>query len=128
MSEKQKPMAYYKCVVFNSLKNEYRQNDNAAKYIVPVGEELFESDQSVEFDSLLELSIPDRIPKDWLMFIENQRLFMALQKLNRQGLMLVFLKFQKGYTQAELAEFYHLSQQAVSKRQQAIIKKIKNLL
>lgn len=128
MSEKQKPMAYYKCVVFNSLKNEYRQNDNAAKYIVPVGEELFESDQTVEFDYLLEISISGRNPEDWLMFIENQQLFRALQKLNRQELVLVFLKFQKGYTQADLAEFYHLSQQAISKRQRAILKKIKNLL
>lgn len=128
MSEKQKPMAYYKSVVFNSLKNEYRQNDNAAKYIVPVGEELFESDQTVEFDSILELNIPEHSPEDWLMFIENQQLFCALQKLNGQELMLVFLKFQKGYTQAELAEFYHLSQQAVSKRQREILKKIRNLL
>ncbi len=128
MSEKQKPMAYYKSVVFNSLKNEYRQNDNAAKYIVPVGEELFESDQTVEFDSILELNIPEHSPEDWLMFIENQQLFCALQKLNRQELMMVFLKFQKGYTQAELAELFHLSQQAISKRHRAILKKIRNLL
>ncbi len=125
MLEKQKPIAYYKRVVFNSLKNEYRQNDNAAKYITPVGEELFLVTELVDFDTLLERELSGISPENWVLFIENQRLYAALCALSKGELLFLFLKFQKGYSQRELAEQFGLSQQGISKRQKSILKKIK---
>ena len=125
MSENKKPLAYYKRVVFNSLKNEYRQNDNAAKYITPVGDELFSVTEVLDFDLLLEFELSAVSPENWILFIENQQLYKALRSLQESEMLLVFLKFHKGYSQAELAAQLGLSQQAVSKRQTAILKKIK---
>ena len=125
MSENKKPLAYYKRVVFNSLKNEYRQNDNAAKHITPVGDELFSVTEVLDFDLLLEIELSGTSPENWLLFIENQQLYKALRSLKESEMLLVFLKFHKGYSQAELAAQLGLSQQAVSKRQTAILKKIK---
>lgn len=125
MSERKKPIAYYKRIVFNSLKNEYRQNDNAAKYITPVGEELFSVTEIVEFDVLLEQELAGISPENWMLFIENPQLYNALHSLQASEVLFLFLKFQKGYSQRELAEQLGLSQQGISKRQQAILKKIK---
>ncbi|MEG1913432.1 MAG: hypothetical protein RR091_13205, partial [Cloacibacillus sp.] len=113
MSEKQKPLAYYKRVVMNSLKNEYRQNDNAAKHITPVGEDLFSITEILDFDLLLELELSGHSPENWLLFIENQQLYKALRSLRKSEMLFVFLKFNKGYSQAELAAQFGLTQQAI---------------
>lgn len=121
MSITEKPLAYYKRIVFNSHKNEYQQNDNAAKHIVPVGDELFHYDIKEDFFSLFEQQLSAKDVHNWLLFIENPCLFQGLCSLKSDEQLLLFLKYQKGYLQADLAKEFSVSQQAISKRLKRIL-------
>ena len=66
MKEQEKPLAYYKRVVFNSLKNEFRSNANAAKRIFPAGSSIYDfgAHMAPSPDEMLS-KLP---PGHWLMF------------------------------------------------------------
>ena len=69
-----------------------------------------------------------RSVKDWLADIENQALFHALSSLNTRQQLILLYRYDYLLSQREVAELLHISQQAVSKLEQAAIKKIKKFL
>lgn len=126
--KKNKPTAYYKKIVSNSKKNEYRQNDNAAKYIFPAGL-MADSDWSYvsaeqEFNRYMEYSGPE----DWLTTFSNEKLAASMQNLHKQELELVYMFFVCGYTQKEVALHLGISQPAIHKKWSKIRKIIKTLM
>ena len=110
------PHAYCKRVIMNSLKNEYRQNDNAYKHISPVGDKIFLLMDREVPESEWERMISEKNPRLWLAFIENEKLFFALNSLADDDLYLVFVLFVRQMTQREAADYLGITQQAVSKR------------
>ena len=124
MSENKKPYSYYEAVVSNSLKNEYRANDNAGKHIA-FYDTLPERETS---DAMIENELVQQEPESWLMFIENPRLHMALSVLTPEELELVYMLMERRYTQAQLAAHYGISQQTISKKYKCIIGNLKKML
>ncbi|WP_066456842.1 sigma-70 family RNA polymerase sigma factor [Anaerotruncus rubiinfantis] len=122
MTKIQNLNTYCRQCVRNSLKNEYRQNDNAAKHITPVGLRIAERATPVnpcdEFEELLSC----KSPEDWLLFIECPDLHKALSSLQKKDLELLFLLFVFGYTQQELSHLMGISQAAINKRYSRIKK------
>lgn len=119
------PVAYFKQAVRNSLKDEYRQNDNEAKHASPAGlalEHFFAiKSDSADFDDYLTW----KSARDWLMTIEDDNMSYALNKLAEDELEMVYLLFAIGCTQRELAIRLGISQPALAKRWKKIRKKIK---
>lgn len=126
MNENKKPVAYFTRIVHNSLVNEYRQNANSSKHIVPVGDELAEIiKEAGDNENSIETLIGSQTPQDWLMFIENPRLHEALLHLSPEQLRVLFLLNVKGYNQKELSQLMGITHQALSKRVKEIYKVIK---
>lgn len=69
-----------------------------------------------------------RSVKDWLADIENQALFHALSSLNSRQQLILLYRYDYLLSQREVADLLHISQQAVSKLEQAAKKKIKKFL
>ncbi|MGN1027205.1 MAG: sigma-70 family RNA polymerase sigma factor [Faecousia sp.] len=65
---------------------------------------------------------------DWLKDIENEDLFYALNKLKYRQQLILLYRYDYLLSQREVAELLHISQQAVSKLEQAAKKKIKKFL
>lgn len=65
---------------------------------------------------------------DWLKDIENEDLFYALNKLKYRQQLILLYRYDYLLSQREVADLLHISQQAVSKLEQAAKKKIKNFL
>lgn len=120
--------AYFKQCVLNSLKNEYRQNDNAAKYIMPVGLHIADKASLAAYDDELEKELSYENPENWLLFIESPNLHRALSSLRKRDLELLFLLFVVGYTQRDVAKLTGVSLSAINKRYLRIKKIIKNSL
>jgi RNA polymerase sigma factor (sigma-70 family) len=132
MEKEKKPYRYFSKLIHNSNINEFRQNDNAEKYISPVGDDLYDIDSDIddergENEDLLELFIGNRTPLNWLMFIENPQLHRALSQLTADELELLFLAYVSDHNQKELASLYGLSQQGISYRFKKICEKIKKV-
>lgn len=131
MEKSKKPYRYFSKLIHNSNINEYRQNDNAEKYITPVGDDLYEMDQDDESEVKSEDSIERLLvmqnPQNWLLFMDNKELQKALKRLSPDDLEFIFLMHVKDYTQAEMAATYHKSQATISKHYKVILKKLKKL-
>jgi len=122
MSENKKPYAYYKAVVSNSLKNEYRANDNACNHIA-FYDELPERESS---DAMIENELAPQSPENLLMFLDNPRLHRALSQLTREELRIVYLMYL-GYKHNEIAEDYGVSRATMTQRIGRIRKKIEKM-
>lgn len=125
MSTVKNPHAYYKRVVMNSIKNEYRQNDNAYKHISPVGDKIFLLMDREVPESEWERMIGEKDPRLWLEFIERDELFLALSSLDEDDLYLVFILFVEGMTQKEAAECLDVAQSTVSHRWRRLKQQLK---
>ena len=123
-----KPIAYYKAVVHNSLKNEYRQNDNAAKHITPVGLTLETYAGADPFDGDFDAAISVRTPEDWLQTIGDEHLYASLRGLCPDDFEFVFELFTSGMTQKQYADFKGVSKQAIGKRWARIRKVLQDSL
>lgn len=119
------PIAYFKQMVRNSLKDEYRQNDNEAKHTLPAGLMLDRHSAIVDNDIQFEDYLTQKGAKDWLMAIEDKKMHHALDRLSQDDLDVVYFLFVLGYTQRELAMLLGISQPALAKRWKKIRKKIK---
>lgn len=117
--------AYCKTVIKNSLKNEYRSNDNAAKYISPTGVWFDGYTFPIDGEASIETTIALKSPEDWLLFMENEQLHAALCNLNAKDLEFLFVMFKFGYTQRQIAEQMGISQTAVHKRWKRIAAQVK---
>ena len=122
----EKSIAYFMAVVRNSMKNEYRQNDNAAEHITPTG---------IWFDGYkapltgaedAENQIANQTAEDWLLFINNEHLHTALSTLKHADLDFVFVFYKHGYTERQMAELLGVTQQTVHRRRKKILKLIKS--
>ena len=60
-----------------------------------------------------------RSVKDWLADIENQALFQVLSSLNNRQQLILLYRYDYLLSQREVADILHISQQAVSKLEQA---------
>ncbi|WP_368233489.1 sigma factor-like helix-turn-helix DNA-binding protein [Anaerotruncus rubiinfantis] len=120
--------AYFKQCVLNSLKNEYRQNDNAAKYIMPVDLHIADKASLTAYDDEQEKELSYENPENWLLFIESPNLHRALSSLRKRDLELLFLLFVVGCTQRDVAKLTGVSLSAINKRYLRIKKIIKNSL
>lgn len=116
--------AYCKTVLRNSLKNEYRSNDNAAKHISPIGVWFDRYTLSMEDVTDIENRISIQSPQDWLLFIGDERLHAALCWLKPKDLEFLFVMFKNGYTQRQMAEYLGVHQNAVHARWKRIRKKL----
>lgn len=129
MSEDKKDIknlaAYCNKVRSNMKKNEYRSNDNEAKYATPTGIWFDGYKTPVADVSDIEALIAAKSPEDWLQFIENVALHRALSSLKPKDLAFVHEMALYGYSQAQMSERLGISQQAVSRRWQRIQRKIK---
>ena len=125
MSTIKNPHAYYKRVVMNSMKNEYRQNDNAYKHISPVGDKIFLLMNREVPESEWERMIGEKDTRLWLEFIESDELFLALSSLDEDDLYLVFILFVEGMTQREAAKCLDVAQSTVSHRWRRLKQQLK---
>lgn len=126
MNGNKKPFAYYVRIIHNSRVNEFRENTNSSKHIIPVGIELPEesSNKNGAEDSIEEL-ISKQSPQDWLLFIENVHLHDALAHLSPEDLELLFRINLQCYSQKELSELMGITHQSLNGRLKTIYKKIK---
>lgn len=108
--------AYIRQCVHNSIVNEYRQNDNAAKHVSPAGLHIDQQAGLQDPNDEIELAISYKSPENWLLFIESPNLHRALSSLSKQDLELLFLLFVFGHTQQEVAKITGVSQAAINKR------------
>lgn len=115
--------AYFKTVVRNSKKNEYRQNDNARKHITPIGDDLyFLANNGTEE---IESAISERNPQGWLSMIENPVLACTLNTFSKDDIELLYMAFVLELTQTEIAKLHRCALVTVHKKLERIKKKIK---
>ena len=96
--------------------------ENSARKML--GERWIEESEERFFEE--KLSATDMLA--WIAYIENTQLHKAICTLHTDQKILITLRYRYCYTQSEVAEFFHIRQQNVSKRERAILKKIKKVL
>ena len=121
----EKPLAYFKAVVRNSKKNEYRQNENERKYISPTGIWFDGYETTLSGTDDLEQQISIQNAADWLRFIDNERLYTALSGLSQEDIEFLFSFYKNGFTERQMAKHLNVSQATVHKRRKKILNKIK---
>ena len=133
MSEINKPDAYFRAVVKNSYKNEYRSNDNFYNHISSVGCEAdIQQERSKEKVSSecgtddIEQSLSELSTGNWLLFIENEQLHKALTSMLPAQLDFLFELAAYDFDQTSYAAAYGVTKQALSDRFRRISKKIKS--
>lgn len=60
--------------------------------------------------------------------IENEELHAAITQLSKEEIIFLTLRFKFGLSQLEIAGLMEITQQAASKRERNILKKIKKLM
>ena len=123
MAEIIKPNAYFRTVVRNSDKNEYRSNDNYFNYISSVGGEAdIQRECSGEKVSSecgtdhIEQALSETSAKNWLLFMKNEQLHIALSSLPISDVEFLLALAGCNFNKSEYAQENGISQQAVSKR------------
>lgn len=117
--------AYFRAVVRNSYKNEYRANDNQSKHIV-VDSRLTEKEGQVYLlESVLDRHWEKSGVDAWLETIENQKLLKALRMLKPKELEFVYAISANRYSTYEMAEYLGRSQSSTAQRYLRIKNKIK---
>ena len=135
MSKIKKPEAYFKRVVQNSYKDEFRANDNFFKHISSVGDEadiqLKHTEEKINLetdDNLIDSIISESSAENWLFFIENEKLFAALSILSREDIELLYILYVYGYSQREAASLYNVSHIAIGKKFRRIMRILRKFL
>ncbi len=64
----------------------------------------------------------------WIDYIENPELHKAIIELGNKEKVILTLRFHLCFTQREIAELFHLTQQSISKQESRILKKIRNAI
>lgn len=64
----------------------------------------------------------------WIEMIENEELHAAITQLSKEEIIFLTLRFKFGLSQLEIAGLMEITQQAASKRERNILKKIKKLM
>ena len=119
--ETQLPLSYWKKVVMNSVKNEYRQNANARKHMIPFGIDLSAFEHLAGSEDDMEVLLNSKNLEDWLQMIDNENLYAGLCSLKRADQEFVFTICVMQFTQREMAEHLGVRQNAVHKRWRRII-------
>ena len=133
MAKINNPEAYFRKVVRNSYKNEYRSNDNFFKHISSVGDETdiqekysqATTERKQNTDSVENL-LSETSAENWLLFMENDQLHKALRQLPVADVEFLFTLAEYHFKQSAFAQDHNLSRQAVSKRFQKLKRKILN--
>ncbi len=120
--------AYCGKMLANMKKNEYRANDNQAKHTTPTGIYFDGYTTKVSNETDMEYLISGQTAEDWLRFIENERLHYALISLKSEDLEFIFTFYLYGFTERQMAEHLGVNRNAVHKRKNRILSKMKKYL
>ena len=135
MAEIKNSNAYFRKIVRNSYKDEYRANDNYFKHISSVGNEADVQQKSSELKTApkcdtdcVEGLLSEVSVENWLLFMENERLHKALSALSLSDLELLFILVARGCSHRETAQIYNVTHTSIGKRYRKIILFIRNFL
>ena len=113
-------LAYYRKVVENMDKKEFLKKEE--------GKDLLDHAEPSEKIENLCHSVDEHFNRnllDWIDFVENVDLYMALKSLNKEEQTLLSYLYFKNKTQSEVSKFFEMSQQKFNYKLHKIFRKTK---
>ena len=134
MAKTKNSEAYFRKIVRNSYKNEYRSNDNFFKHISSVGDEsdiqqesIGKSDNNELNNSSIERQLYESNAENWPMFMENCQLHASLSALSTKDIQFLFFIFVLRYSNIEIATAFELTPNIVAKQKKRLIEKVRKI-
>ena len=124
----EKPMAYFRTVVSNSDKNEYRSQHNAGKHLFYAGSVIENITTNENRNEAMDEEVSVRSVDGWLAMLEDPRLHRAMLHLSETDQKLLFLLYKYNLTQQDVAIIYGVGRGVINRKVKRIHFFLKNFL